>query len=454
MDGCPHLSSPLNTETGTSDFNSIVEPSEAIDPLKISGNISIIKSVSPDVSVKSYYENNNHTVSPFSMEKSYGKGKIVFVEASGYFNAVSRFPEKYFSTLSDIHRLFGISTGKLSANGESKNIPFSNDYNIGNIAVFGDVVINSSSILLPMDEKREDDSKNRYHIQELSVTNYDQGDGNVNPIAIGANNTNNNPISSQNFGNKSVYHDVWVSNLEFYGEYKASIKSSGMVNLPSPSHPLSQYDYFGISIPAGLDLTVQLLDKGAHADITMADGTKAIVNSANRSGNKFNNNEVTEIYFHNIKPALFQMNSIDFLMKRPEVDARGNVSFESLFRDQYDFDVSKGIEENPLELTEANVDMNLGYVDNYDKSYENKLTTDYTTYLGALQINQLSGTSDTTKLRLPGDISDVAKQNGIQVPWEKAIGSNASIILLSALFAVSLIGIFLFWPRLRGRSTS
>jgi hypothetical protein len=37
-----------------------------------------------------------------------------------------------------------------------------------------------------------------------------------------------------------------------------------------------------------------------------------------------------------------------------------------------------------LELTEANVDMRLGYVDGYDKTQKNKRSTNYLTYFRTL----------------------------------------------------------------------
>ena len=51
---------------------------------------------------------DSQKVSPFVMEKNYGKGKIIFVNVAGFFDAVSREPEKYFSRLGDIPILAGI----------------------------------------------------------------------------------------------------------------------------------------------------------------------------------------------------------------------------------------------------------------------------------------------------------------------------------------------------------
>jgi hypothetical protein len=441
----------IKYDNHTSDFDSIVKPPEAKYSLKVSGNVSAINSIATDVRVKAYYEKNNVMVSPFSMEKNHGKGKIVFVEASGYFDAVSQSPELYFSTLADIPRLFGISTDNLNSNATAKNTISSNYYNLGNISVLGDTTIDSSSILLPMNERAENDSNKRFLVQDLYIINHSEKDHNSKSSVIDVNNSSANSISSRDIGNKSVYYDVWIKTLEFYGSYKATIKTSERVSFPHSSYPLSQVDYFGVSIPTGFDLKVQLLDKDAYVNITTVDGTQRTVASANQSDNKTNESEVTEIYFHNIR-LVPPLNSLDFLIKKPDLNTLGNVTFESLFQGQYDFDVSKGIEGNPLELTGANMNMSLGYVDDYDKSSKNRHTTDYLTYIKTLQFNQPAGSSDTVELKIPGDISDEAKEKGIVVPWKKAMVSNANMVLLSVLAGGLLLGIYLLWHKQRGRA--
>jgi hypothetical protein len=436
----------------TSDFDSIVDPSREKYPLKVSGNVSVINSISPDARVKTYYENNNLTVTPFSIEKDYGKGKIVFADAAGYFDAISQSPDKYFSTLADLPKLFGIYNDKLSDDFVAGNSSFSNYYNLGNITIVGDLTINSSSILPPTHERAENDSNKKFKVEDIFITPHPENETRAESSVLRVNNDNNESVSSQYFGNKSIYHDMRISGLDLYGQYKASIKMSGKVSLPSSSYPLSQSDYFGMSIPAGFDLAIQLLDKDAHVNITKVDGTRTTIKYANQSGNTTNEHDVTEIYFHNINPIPSQTNSIDFLIKRPEVSAHGNVSFESLFQGQYDFDVTKGIEGNPLELTDANMEMSLGYVDEYDKSSRNKHTTDYLTYIRTLQFDQPSAGLHKVNLKIPGDISDKAKQDGILVPWKKAMASNANLILLSGLIGSFFLGIFLLRHKRRGSS--
>jgi hypothetical protein len=440
----------IKYDSQTSDFDSIVKPPDKGYSFKVSGNASVINSIAPDVKVKAYYEKNNMMVSPFTMEKTHGKGRIIFVDAGGYFNAVSQSPELYFSTLADLPRLFDISTNNFNSNAVAKNTT-SNYYNLGNISVIGETTINSSSILLPTNEKRENDSSKRFQVQDIYIISHSDKDHNSSSSDNGIKNSSINTILSRDIGNKSVYHDMLINDLQLYGSYEASIKTSGGVDFPSSSYPMSKVDYIGVSIPTGFDLRVKLLDKNAHVNITTADGTQRTVTSSNQGNGKTYGSEATEMYFHKIQ-LVPPLSSLDFLIKKPDVNTRGNLTFESLFQGQYDFDVSKGIEGNPLELADANVSMSLGYVDDYDKSSRNKHTTNYLTHIKTLQFNHPAGSSDTVELKIPGDISDEAKEKGIGVPWKKAMVSNANMVLLSVLVGGLLLVIYLLLHKQRGRA--
>ena len=200
----------LSIEYGnrTSEFDSIVDPAHPKYPLKVSGNVSVIKSIAPDARVKSYYENNNVTVSPFSMEKNYGKGEIVYVDAAGYFDAVSQSPNQYFSTLADIPRLFGIYNDKLNPDVVAGNSSFSNYYNLGNIAFVGDITINSPPLLLPIHERGENDFNKAFKVQDVYIINHSGKESKAKSSGLGVNNDSNKSVSSQDFGNKSSYHDI------------------------------------------------------------------------------------------------------------------------------------------------------------------------------------------------------------------------------------------------------
>ena len=435
----------IKYDNDTSIFNSIIKTSEPKSVLQVFGNTSSIESISPDTTFTSYYYNNDSRISPFSMEKVYGKGKIIFIEAAGYFDAVSMFPEKYFTTLPDMLRFAGIDFRGLNTEGESTDVSFPNSYNIGNITIFGDTIINSSSLLLPLEAQGADRLMNQYHIQGISADYNKEADSQINKTGIAFNNDTNNPITSRDFSMKSILQNTEIRSVELYGQYKATIEASGKLELPSPYSPQSQNDYFGVSIPSGFDLRVALLNKNAHANITLTDGTIRTIKSTTGDSSQ---DKVTEIYFRNISTAVPQMDTIDLLIKRPELVVHGNVTFESLFQGRYDFDLSKDIEGNRLELTEANVDTRLGYVDSYDKTYENKQTTDYVTYIKSLQFDQLSENPGTKiVLRTPGDISDMAKQRGILVPWKKIMTSETNIVLVTFVFLASLLTTFLAWQK-------
>ena len=78
-------------------------------------------------------------------------------------------------------------------------------------------------------------------------------------------------------------------------------------------------------------------------------------------------------------------------MKRPEILAHGNATFDSLFQGSQDFDVFKGIEGNLFETgNDSSIDLKLDYVDSYYSSCKRKQTTDYITYIDSLNIDKIS----------------------------------------------------------------
>jgi hypothetical protein len=62
------------------------------------------------------------------------------------------------------------------------------------------------------------------------------------------------------------------------------------------------------------------------------------------------------------------------LMKRPEILAHGNATFDSLFQGRQDFDVFKGIEDNLETRNDSNIGLKLDYVDSYYRSSKRKHT--------------------------------------------------------------------------------
>ena len=117
-------------------------------------------------------------------------------------------------------------------------------------------------------------------------------------------------------------------------------------------------------------------------------------------------------------------------------------------------------DSTPIEIQRGigDVTINIDHVDNYDENYLNWTRTKFITYLkNDIQItdkdnNIIPETKEQslfTKLvsNMPGDISESAKENGIEVPWRKVISSTPSIITAIAIVAVMVVVIALFWHK-------
>ena len=82
--------------------------------LNISGIATDVRSNLSEVKTRSFYLHNGVPVAPFAMEKAYGNnskssdenaGKIFYVNIAGYYDTITKHPNKYFQTLSAIMKL-------------------------------------------------------------------------------------------------------------------------------------------------------------------------------------------------------------------------------------------------------------------------------------------------------------------------------------------------------------
>ena len=64
----------------------------------------------------------------------------------------------------------------------------------------------------------------------------------------------------------------------------------------------------------------------------------------------------------------------------------------------------------------------MDHVDNYEIASKSGKKINYVTYLKSLDIKE--NRTQEMDLKMPGDISDRAKAEGMGVPWEKAITSD------------------------------
>ena len=243
-----------------------------------------------DMTVKSYYVSNNNDsknrmVAPFAIEKNYGLGKVIFVNAIGYFdtiltnaispkNDIGKEKNQFFMSLANVSNLIDLSGLQSNDYVKINSLPITSlppTRIIGDLEIASGEIgkINGSSILLP-----DSSSVNKRHSYDLSLkeisiptlnkisvlnnkesntitdlTSTNKGDLNSSRIKNDINNARNFKYNLQN---------VLIKNLMLYGgPFEVTIYSTNSslpIHLPTSS---SYNDYIGVSIPAGFDISFE-----------------------------------------------------------------------------------------------------------------------------------------------------------------------------------------------------
>ena len=363
---------------------------------------------SSDLSIRSFYANKNQMVAPFGIEKSLGQGKIIFVNAIGYFEALSKSPEQlFFSNLSSISNLIGLVSDSNDTKGHSVRHSDSRDYYgrnegtvldekiIGRIELSGHTILKSPSVFVP-----GDGANSSFYVKNISI--FKQSDQRE------AGSTDSTPKSD-----REKLDTIKIKDLKLYGPYHAIISANGSVLLPTMS---SHEEYVGISLPTRFNMRVNLSNSAyAQFGIDGEDQDRQPLRIANGS-----------IYVE-IIPASSNLKSISVVMRTPEIQTNGRFSFEEYGKSKTE------IEDGILV---AKVD----HVDHYHDRNRNESRTQFITYLNDIQMegNIVSG-SDQNNLGvlIPGDISDRAKSRGVGIPLQKVILSDVNIILMISIAAAS-----------------
>ena len=481
----------------SSDSNKIGEKKYSLNISGIAKNIEIDPNI--NLTVKSYYMNkdksdNSQRVAPFAIEKNYGHGKIIFVNAIGYFDAIranslGRYntndsdKNRYFATLSKVAPIIGIPEDDLYTEKNSTHNPSLRTTGIiGDIKIFPrqDIMINSSSVMFPdshsigikpvsynLTANLLSISKNP--LQNISITSHK-----VSNNTFTANNTDNNSkltVDETSNGNQSSYsfRKVTIKDLKLYGGPFEII-----INVINNSNPLilpttsSYNDYIAMSIRRGFDLTINFPDNNssyAQLDISEKgnekDSFQRIKLSSYKHDNTAGSNNTGMIFLHDVRTDVQTTRYISTLMKSPEIKIM-NV------------DEAKGVKESTDEETTAvsyeriypasnpttfqkgsgDIKIKLDHVDNFNEPHDRRVDTRFITYLKSdIQItkddrNEIPTDGQNSwfsKLlsKKPGDISEDAKEHGIEVPWREVISSTPSIITAIAIVAVMVVVIAL-----------
>jgi hypothetical protein len=351
----------------------------------------------PDVNLIASYRNiNNQTVAPFAMEKIFSNGgRIILVNAEGYFNTISNSPSKFFSSLSNISKLLPLD----SDNGTTQNTSNTLQGFIGNMEILGKINLNSSSLSL-----LEEDSY-PYVLNAAQVTIF--------------NKTNDSSISFDNMSIKS---------LKLIGRSEININLTGMLKLPEM---LSDHNYIGTSIPNDFNMTVRLYpERLSYIDI-LAQNNSVI--------NHIKVNNGSKIDFYNIR-AEPPLKSVPVLLKNPEIKVNGRASIKNAYFNGF-LDNSGGLHVGDAFNFQGTLKMTFDFIDHYNKALRGGTSTQYITYLQSFYTDGNIEQHEEL-LKLPGDVHSNTKEKE-DIPLEKIFSSSSNIITLIVLSTVTIIGVLL-----------
>jgi len=373
--------------------------------VKVSGITNNITITSPGTIVKSFYLNNNQITAPFGIERNYGNGKIILVNAYGYFGAISKMPRQLFSSLENIPGLVDLPRDKYVEVNSLSAIPPTRF--IGEARVNGSTLINTSSII-----------ETRGHNFEVENLSYKSNHHSISS-------TSNN----QQLLNHGAVKNILIKDLKLFGPIKVHIYSSGFSYSPSSLlHPI--YDYFPMSIPTGFNMTMDLQD-GASIEFLVGNNSQPV---------RINYGEIT---LYNIKSGSPGTKYYDTLIKNPQINVHGNASFGEFYSNDPKDPTqpwASGDQLNSQGILMATFD----HVDSYD----NASGTQYVTYLNQFNIDGYTNVGHD-ELRIPGDISKYAKEQGLEVPWNSIIFSTNNAKVLATIVIITISCTVVLWPSIK-----
>jgi len=342
--------------------------------------------------IASYRNNDDKAVVPFVIEKHVSdKGRIIYINSPGYFDAIFDNPAKYFMSLANFSDLFELYPNKSMI---KQNVTEPVRRFIGDVRMAGMISINGSSFSITNSSSSSAD----VYVKNISI--------------------------SDRYGNlKNHFENLSIVNIRVFGEYEQLINSTGMLTLPS-TH--SQHDYVGMSIPNEFNITIELFDNN---------NTRAeIVANNNSSISAIQVNNESKIDFYNVS-SNSPLKFVPILVKNPEIIVNGNISFDKT--NFYGQEIDDYI---PLDVS-GRVKVKFDFIDDFKEPYRNGTKIQHLSYLGSLSIDG-KRTQFKQEFKLPGDISSDVKKRGLDVPLNNILGSSSNVILL---IAISIATISLTW---------
>jgi hypothetical protein len=85
----------------------------------------------------------------------------------------------------------------------------------------------------------------------------------------------------------------------------------------------------------------------------------------------------------------------------------------------------------------------INHVDNYDEvdSNGNWINTQYLTYIKSIQFDEGNLYNGTKKINLdlPADVSVLAKEKGVTIPWQRVLLSNTNIVISISIVVAAVV---------------
>jgi hypothetical protein len=188
-----------------------------------------------------------------------------------------------------------------------------------------------------------------------------------------------------------------------------------------------------MSLPKTVNLTLKILDKSGKAEF--------LATTSNNTG-KYNVpitiGDKEEILFQNIGLQNSSAANQTFIMKRPGINASGNITVNNLYIPY--------TEERDVNLRGLNA--SLDHLDTLVTKYKNASRIQYVTYLKWIQTDRMPEDKQVS-VKIPGDISERAKREGVQVPWQEVMVSKNGIILLLSVVCVTAVVLWRLRPTIK-----
>ncbi|MDP9289312.1 MAG: hypothetical protein M3P08_14110 [Thermoproteota archaeon] len=366
-------------------FNGITSASGSRQII-INGTAMNLRVSCPGLIMDSFYTNNNQHISPFAVEKQVGKGKVIFVNAFGYYDAIRNSTMKDFPTLGQMPGIIGLNTAKVNNPVASTNaIPTTRFEGEANMS--GSISVRSSSILFP--ENYEFYAKN----------------------IIFKNHTNISNLSKEAFFGNARVRGISIQGPSAVIGYLDHLSYV-------PSQLSSPYGYFGLDLPNGSNLDIRLFN-GSSATLLIGNGS-----SMNITGG--------DIELVSIRSALPDVSHVPILMKEPELSIAGQLHFRELRSNNPHNPTRPWANAVPISIDGRSI-IKLDYVSNdVDNSSR------YITYFHWLRIDS---NTDNPVLKSRASLL-------LPIPMVEAMNSSAGTKLLIVILVSAGVAVFFGLSRL------